>query len=83
MNPNIQRSSISRAVLSVQLVSLCFVLWQILTPNPARAQVSTAAINGRVLDSSGGVIPEARAVLTNVSTGVLRRTQSNTDGNLG
>jgi hypothetical protein len=77
----VQLSKISRTMFWVQLACLCVVLTQILTPNPAHAQESTAAINGRILDSSGGVIPEAQVVLTNVSTGVSRRTQTNTAGN--
>jgi hypothetical protein len=80
-NTRVQLSKISRTMFWVQLACLCVVLMQILTPNPAHAQESTAAINGRILDSSGAVVPEAQVVLTNVSTGVVRRTPTNTAGN--
>ena len=68
-NIRVQLSKISRTMLWVQLVCLCVALSQILMPKPARAQESTAAIDGRVVDSSGGVVPDAQVVLTNVSTG--------------
>jgi outer membrane receptor protein involved in Fe transport len=50
-------------------------------PTPAYAQASTAAINGRVLDSSGGVVPEAEVALRRVDTSVVRRTRTNPSGN--
>ncbi|MBI3680577.1 MAG: TonB-dependent receptor [Acidobacteria bacterium] len=47
----------------------------------ARAQVSTAAVNGTVRDASHSVIAGATVILRNTATGVERRTQSNQVGN--
>src|SRR5579872_6716315 len=41
---------------------------------------STSTINGRVVDSGGGVVPEATVTATNQGTGVSRATTSNADG---
>jgi len=46
----------------------------------AQAQVSTAALNGTVTDSTGAVIPEAALVLRNTQTGVETRTTTNAQG---
>ena len=53
----------------------------LLLPAAVLAQTSTAAINGTIQDATGAVIPEAEVVLTNVATGVERRTLSNNVGN--
>lgn len=46
----------------------------------ARAQQGTASVNGVVKDQSGAVIAKAVVELTNVSTGVVRKTETNGDG---
>lgn len=51
-----------------------------LIPPAAKAQQSTANVNGVVRDQSGAAIPKAQIELTNVSTGVVRKTATNADG---
>ena len=46
----------------------------------ATAQQATANVNGVVKDQSGAAIANAQVELTNVNTGVVRRTATNTDG---
>src|SRR5712692_1209308 len=46
---------------------------------PVLAQ-STATFNGRVVDPSGAVVPEATVTATNTGTGVTRSTTTNGDG---
>src|SRR5437867_4206721 len=48
-------------------------------PN-AFGQISTASINGTVRDATGAVVPDATILLTNVNTGVQKRTVSNEAG---
>src|SRR5258708_22075491 len=42
----------------------------------ARAQSSSAAINGTITDTSGAVIPDAEVTLTNTETGTQQQTRS-------
>jgi hypothetical protein len=51
----------------------------LLTP-AAMAQQATANVNGAVKDPSGAAIANAQIELTNVNTGVVRRTSTNADG---
>jgi hypothetical protein len=44
------------------------------------AQVEQGTITGTVTDSSGGVMPNARVVITNVQTGVAKETLTNDEG---
>jgi len=46
----------------------------------AMAQQATANVNGVVKDPSGASVANAQVALTNVNTGVVRRTTSNADG---
>jgi hypothetical protein len=46
----------------------------------AMAQEATANVNGVVKDPSGAAIANAQIELTNVDTGVVRKTATNTDG---
>ena len=46
----------------------------------AMAQQATANVNGAVKDQSGASVPNAQIALTNVNTGVVRKTTSNADG---
>ena len=65
------------------LVKLGFAaLWGLATPVlPAVfAQVEQGTITGTVTDSSGGVMPNARVVITNVQTGVAKETLTNDEG---
>ena len=49
-------------------------------PPVAMAQQATANVNGVVKDQSGAAIANAQVELTNVNTGVVRKTATNTDG---
>ena len=51
-----------------------------LVPPVVTAQQSTANVNGVVKDSSGAAIANAQVELTNVNTGVVRKTGTNSDG---
>jgi hypothetical protein len=51
----------------------------LISPN-AMAQQATANVNGVVKDQSGAAIANAQVELTNVNTGVVRKTATNTDG---
>ncbi len=51
-----------------------------LMPPVAMAQQATANVNGVVKDPSGAAIANAQIELTNVNTGVVRKTATNTDG---
>jgi hypothetical protein len=46
----------------------------------AMAQQATANVNGVVKDPSGASVANSQVALTNVNTGVVRRTTSNADG---
>jgi len=59
------------------LVSFAFFL---LLAAPALAQSNVASVTGILSDSSGAVIPGAEIVITNRSTGVVYRTQTNAAG---
>jgi hypothetical protein len=61
--------------LLVMLLSVAALL----TP-AAMAQQATANVNGAVKDPSGAAIANAQIELTNVNTGVVRRTTTNADG---
>lgn len=58
------------------------MLWSIagLTPPAAVAQQATATVTGTVKDPTGAAIPNAQVQLTNVNTGVVRKTATNTVG---
>jgi hypothetical protein len=55
-------------------------LFLLLLAGTARAQVSTASVNGVVRDSAGAVVPGAAIVLQNVDTSVEHPTVSNNTG---
>lgn len=49
-------------------------------PNAVGAQSGTSALQGRVTDEQGGVLPGATVVLTSAATGAQRETVSNESG---
>src|SRR5208337_690005 len=51
-----------------------------LVPLVASAQQATANVNGVVKDPNGAAIANAQIELTNVSTGVVRKTSTTTEG---
>jgi hypothetical protein len=51
-----------------------------LMPPAAMAQQATANVNGVVKDQAGATVANAQVELSNVNTGVVRRTATNTDG---
>src|SRR5690349_21337017 len=51
-----------------------------LTALPLAAQQVTGNITGTVMDKSGSVIPGANIKLTSASTGAMRQTTANKDG---
>src|SRR4051794_15244755 len=59
-----------------RLVIACLLLNAYALP-PAWSQESRASVLGRITDSSGSVVPEARVEFTNLSTGVIAKTETN------
>src|SRR5258707_13462215 len=47
---------------------------------PTQAQLAGANLTGVVVDTSGSSVPNATVTIKNVSTGVIRDVQSNSDG---
>jgi hypothetical protein len=66
-----------RLPLVLLVLSMFYLLAETLM---AGAQVSTPSVTGAVTDSTGALVPGARAVLTNVGTNVERTTISNGSG---
>jgi hypothetical protein len=66
-----------RAWFAVALIGIALALGAA----PARAQLSSASVNGTLRDTTGSVIEGARIVLREASTGTERSTTSNSDGN--
>ncbi|HEV2710525.1 MAG TPA: carboxypeptidase regulatory-like domain-containing protein [Edaphobacter sp.] len=59
----------------------CFLgLLLLLIAGPAKAQVSTASVNGVIRDPNGAVIPGATIVLQNTATSVVHQSVSNNSG---
>ena len=44
-------------------------------------QAVTASLLGTVTDSTGGVVPNAKVAITEMSTGISRRRETNASGN--
>ena len=61
------------------LTGLLLVL-TLFSPAGSFAQLSTASVNGRIVDPSGAVVPNAAVVLRNVDTSVENTTLSNGSG---
>jgi hypothetical protein len=64
----------SRLNLLLLAVAICLV------PMTLRAQVDTGTIVGTVKDATGGVIPDATVVITNVGTGIKTTLKTGFDG---
>ena len=47
---------------------------------PARAQLATAELNGRVTDESGAVLPGATVTVTQTATGLVRTVVTDSNG---
>src|SRR3954467_500522 len=63
----------SRSIFSVGLIAAC------LLSSSVQAQVTTGNLTGRVLDSSGGVIPNAHVVLVSEEHGTRSATVNTND----
>lgn len=71
----------SRIASLRQIVSLAaLIVLSCLAVFPVHGQVSTAAVNGTIRDTSGALVPEAEIILRNVNTNVEIRTVSNAAG---
>ncbi|MGA8599176.1 MAG: carboxypeptidase-like regulatory domain-containing protein [Bryobacteraceae bacterium] len=57
------------------------VVLLLISIRPVDAQAVTGTVLGTVTDASGAVIANARVLLTNVGTGVVRTEQTNASGN--
>jgi hypothetical protein len=70
------RPTCAKLALFLSFIVLVSQIW-----NPsASAQLSSASVTGGVKDASGAVVPGARIVLKNASTGVERAATSNDSG---
>jgi hypothetical protein len=65
------------SLLGKVLLGTCVILW---TAGLSSAQISTATISGTVSDSQGGVLADAKILITNTETGVSTTTATNKDG---
>ncbi len=63
-----------------RLVVAVFAGFLALTPIPAVAQGQNSAVQGRVLDESGGALPGVTVVVTHQGSGQFRQVVSNADG---
>ena len=70
---------VARLVSGMRLASILGILL-LFCAGSARAQVSTASVNGVIRDPKGAVIPGATVTLTNVETSVQHPTVSNGAG---
>jgi hypothetical protein len=52
----------------------------VLATLPARAQLAGANLSGVVMDATGSAVPNAAISIKNVTTGVIREVESNSDG---
>src|SRR5262245_26700394 len=66
---------VSMRKLACLATLLCLCLWI-----SAVAQTQFGTVSGRVSDSTGGVISQAKVTLTNTATNAKRETETNSDG---
>ncbi|HVC90918.1 MAG TPA: carboxypeptidase-like regulatory domain-containing protein, partial [Acidobacteriaceae bacterium] len=82
MNRQLRNShSLSAARVRIMALAALTGIGLLLSSFSAHAQLSSAAINGTVRDSTGAVVADAQVNLREVSTGRERTTQSNSVGN--
>src|SRR5215475_3758594 len=67
-----RQSARRRSGTSVGLRLGAFAAILLLAALPARAQLATAELNGRVTDDSGAVLPGATVTVTQTATGLMR-----------
>jgi len=67
-------------IFKLACVGLLVFAGPVFHPNSCYGQVSSAAINGTIMDSSGAVVPDAVVLLRNTDTGVETRTTTNGQG---
>ena len=70
----------TRVAWALSTMASTVLMAMILTVAPARAQLSTAEINGRVSDSSGAVLPGATVTMTQTATGLTRTVVTDASG---
>src|SRR6266850_2258364 len=62
----------TRVARALSTTAFTVLIATLLTVAPARAQLATAELNGRVSDSSGAVLPGATVTMTQTATGLTR-----------
>src|SRR6266850_3825086 len=70
----------TRVARALSTTAFTVLIATLLTVAPARAQLSTAEINGRVSDSSGAVLPGATVTMTQTATGLTRSVVTDASG---
>jgi Carboxypeptidase regulatory-like domain len=80
MNLQRKRSVRFRALVNVYDLLLPLLICTVLATFPAHAQLSTATLNGAVVDQTGAAVPDATVTITNTATGVSRATATNQAG---
>src|SRR5579885_258505 len=65
--------------LSLPGAAVMLIAWSAICP-PARAQIGSSSISGFVYDPSHTVVPGARVVLVNPSTGLRREIETSESG---
>src|SRR5271169_6711067 len=60
--------------------AILFVALLAVSALPAFGQIDRGAIAGRILDSSGAVVPKATVTVTNKATGIVATTPVNDEG---
>src|SRR6266508_1311604 len=74
-------SSLEVAMSTRRLILACTMSAMLTFPGSVSAQESRATVIGRVIDSSGAVVPGVSLTFTNVDTGVVVKTVTNNEGN--
>jgi hypothetical protein len=63
-----------------RLLTLFSAILFLASAGSARAQETTATVNGQITDTAGAVVPKAEIMLTNIGTREVRSTKSGEDG---